>query len=80
MTTQFEVQARIVERRDGVRIRDDVRLATATTLDHAITSARTFAADGYTVWIFSVERSTSRAPLYRLIERVNPASVNGPTA
>ena len=79
MTTQFEIQARIVERRAGVRIRDGVRLAAATILDHAIDAARTFAADGYTVWIFSVERSTGRAPSYRLIERIDPPSTGHPT-
>jgi hypothetical protein len=71
MITFFEIQARVLERHDGVRIRDEVRLATANTLEGAARAAHTFAAVGFTVWIFAVDRSTSRRRSYRLVERLD---------
>ncbi|MGH3566620.1 MAG: hypothetical protein ACRDRH_11435 [Pseudonocardia sp.] len=80
MSAHFEIQARLLERRDGTYVRDEVRLARANTLDNAVRSARTFTADGFTVWIYRVEPGSGMTPAYHLARTLHPKQrVAGPS-
>lgn len=68
----FEVQARLIERRVGVVVRDETRWATATDLDRAVTEARRHVADGFTVWIFLVEPGSHGHPTYIRVDTLRP--------
>ncbi len=79
-TTTYSVQGGFVERAHGVIVRDDVRHAGATTHDDAMRSARTFAADGFTVWIWAVAPGQGIMPCYRKVDTLQPARPAGTSA
>lgn len=72
MSAYFEVQARLIEHRDGVRVRDEVRLARADTHDDGVRLAHSLVADGFTVWIYRVQRGSGTRPVYRTIDVFRP--------
>jgi len=72
MSAHFEIQARLFECRDGACVRNEVRLARANILDDAVRSARTFTADGFTVWIYRVEPGSGMTPAYHLTHTLHP--------
>lgn len=72
MIAHFEVQARLIEHRDGVRVRDEVRLARADTHDDAMRLAHSLVADGFTVWIYRVQRGSGSRPVYRTVDVFRP--------
>lgn len=73
MDERYEIHGRIIERRSGVILRDETRLASAETLDAAGATARTFADDGMVVWVFEVRWETGRVgPTYRTVARHQP--------
>ena len=65
----FEVQAR---RRRGVPVRDEVKLARTDTVEDAVSTARLFTADGFTVWIYRVETGDSGARHYQAVCTLQP--------
>jgi hypothetical protein len=77
MKNHFAIQGRLIERRNGVRVRDDVRLARADTHDDATRVADTFSADGFTVWIYRVEAGSTTQPVYRSVDVLEPAPSAG---
>lgn len=79
---EFAVQARLIERRGDVIVRDETRLGSATFLDDAVGTARAHAADGFTVWIYEVRRADSGPPTYRMVDtlRPDPQPSTGPSA
>lgn len=72
MTVHFEVQARLIEHRDGVRVRDEVRLTRADTRDDALQRARSLVADGFTVWVYRVQAGSGTRPIYRTVDVFGP--------
>jgi hypothetical protein len=72
MSAHFEIQARLLKRRAGIVVRDEVRRARADTIDDAVTAARGFTADGFTTWIYRVEIGTGIRPTYRSVQMMNP--------
>lgn len=78
MNGHFEVQARLIERRAGIRVRDEVRLARSDTQDDAVQSAHSLVAEGFTVWIYQVQAGGSMRPVYRTIEVFRPERTPSP--
>ena len=68
MTVRFEVQARRQIRHNGTVVSDETRRASTTALDDARRTARRLAAEGFTVWIFRVERGDGTRPHYRSVQ------------
>ncbi|GAA2536940.1 hypothetical protein [Pseudonocardia hydrocarbonoxydans] len=69
---EFAIQARLVEWRGAVLVRDETRLGSATALDDAVRAARAHAADGFTVWIYEVDRGSGTQPAYTRVDVVRP--------
>lgn len=69
---EFAIQARLVEWRDTVLVRDETRLDSATALDDAVRAARAHAADGFTVWIYQVDRGSRTQPAYTRVDVLRP--------
>ena len=69
MTTRFVVQGRVVKWHSGRIVRDEVRSAETDTRDKALRTARGFAEQGLTVWIFQLRHGTGIAPVYQLVHR-----------
>lgn len=80
VNAHFEIQGRLIEHRDGVRVRDDVRLARADTRDDAVRLADALRADGFTVWVYRVEPGCGTQPVYRTVDVLEPDPSPGPTA
>lgn len=80
MTARFEVQARRQLRRNGTVVSDETRHASTAVLDDARRTARLLAAEGFTVWIFRVERGEGTSPVYRSVQTVHPAATTATTA
>lgn len=72
MTPHYSVQARLIERRQGVVVRDETRLDTAAVLEDAVQAGRRRAADGFTVWIYRVEDTGGGPPKYLTVETIKP--------
>lgn len=70
---EFAVQARLIERRGNVVVRDETRWDTATALDEAVRTARAHAADGFTVWIYEVRHGSGTQPTYVSVDTMSPA-------
>ncbi|MGH3566294.1 MAG: hypothetical protein ACRDRH_09725 [Pseudonocardia sp.] len=69
---RYEIQARLLRRRDGVLMRDESRLGHADTLEQAMRTANTWVAEGFTVWIYRVEAGTGVRPVYRSVRTLTP--------
>lgn len=69
MNDRFEVHARLVQRDGAVIVRDEVRRAEADDLDAAYAIAQRFTADGFTVWIYHLQRSAGAAPVFRRVDQ-----------
>ncbi len=81
MKPRFEIQGRLIERRDGVRIRDEVRRASAQSHEEAVRLAIALRADGFTVWIYRVEAGSGSEPVYRSVGMFEPqAGASGPSS
>lgn len=65
MNPRLEIQGRLIARRDGVIVRDEVRHATALDLVEAQRVARDLVTEGFTVWVFAVEVGPGPACRYR---------------
>lgn len=74
MDTRLEIQGRLHARRNGIVVRDDVRLAHADDLPEARRIAGALVANGFTVWIYAVERGSGTSPRYRGLATMSPAS------
>ncbi len=72
MSQLFDVQARRQQRRDGVLVRDESRLARTATLDEATRGGRALAADWFTVWIYRVEGTDGFRPVYHPLRTLRP--------
>jgi hypothetical protein len=68
--TTYEVQGRRTVRDPDGKVRDVVRLASATTSDQAFGIAETMAGDDLTAWVFETEARLGRRT-YKLL-RVIP--------
>ncbi len=56
----YEVQGRRIDRDPGGRVRDVVRLESASSRTAAFEIAATMVADRLTVWVFRAERRSGR--------------------
>jgi hypothetical protein len=74
MSERYEIQARLLQRRDGLVVRNESRLARADTLAEAKRAAKGWSADGFTVWIYRVEPGDGVRPVYHSVERLEPNS------
>jgi hypothetical protein len=72
MSERYEIQARLLQRRDGLVVRNESRLARADTLAEAIRAAKGWSADGFTVWIYRVDPGDGIRPIYHSVERLEP--------
>ncbi|MDN5855182.1 MAG: hypothetical protein L0K86_20510 [Actinomycetia bacterium] len=63
---EFAIQARLVEWRGNVVVRNETRLESAATLADAMRSARVHTADGFTVWVFEIRRAGFRPKFVRV--------------
>jgi hypothetical protein len=72
METRMEIQGRRRVRHPGGDVRDEVRHASSTTEAEAREIAHRIAAEGFTVWIFQVERGPGIARRYRGIATLPP--------
>lgn len=54
MNQRYEIQCRVIERHEGVILRDEARRAERDSIDAAKEVAATFLADGLVTWIFEV--------------------------
>lgn len=79
MNSPFAIQARLIEWRDGVVIRDETRRGTAPTLDDAVRAAGAHVADGFTAWIYQVETGAGAVPTYITVKVLRPDPRSGPT-
>lgn len=68
---EFAIQARLVEWRGNVVVRNETRLEFAATLTDAMRSARVHTADGFTVWVFEIRRDGIR-PRYVRVDTLAP--------
>lgn len=62
-----------MRRRGDVVVRDDVRHGSAGDADAARHIARRFAADGFTTWIYRLEKGSGTGPVYRRIDVLYPS-------
>ena len=69
---EFVIQARLMERRGNVVVRDETRHGVATELSEAVRIARAHAADGFTVWIYEVYRDDAVRPRYVSVDTFRP--------
>ncbi|MDN5747153.1 MAG: hypothetical protein L0H64_01260 [Pseudonocardia sp.] len=73
MNEHYEIQGRVVERHEGVIVRDEARRADRDSLDAAREVAATFLADGLVTWIFEVRWQPGRTtPTYMMVDRLRP--------
>jgi hypothetical protein len=80
MSERHEIQARLLQRRDGLVVRNESRLARTDTLAEAIRAAKGWSAEGFTVWIYRVDPGDGVRPVYHSVERLEPSSATpGPT-
>jgi hypothetical protein len=80
MSERYEIQARLLQRRDGLVVRNESRLARAYTLAEAKRAARDWSADGFTVWIYRVDPGDGVRPNYHSVQRLEPGSATpGPS-
>lgn len=68
----YAVQARLIEHRHGVVVRDETRIDTATTVEAAVRDGRRHIDDGFTVWIYHVEDRSGTRPTYVTVETLRP--------
>lgn len=70
---RYEIQGRVIERHEGVILRDEARRAGRDSLDAAKEVAATFLADGLVTWIFEVQWEPDRTtPTYMMVDRLQP--------
>lgn len=69
---EFAIQARLIERRGNVMVRDETRHDSATELSDAVRTARSLAADGFTVWIYEVHHDGGIRPRYVSVDTFRP--------
>jgi hypothetical protein len=69
---RFAIQARLIQRHGDVVVRNETRLGSATALSDAVRTARTHAADGFTVWIYEVRRDGGGRPTYVSVDTLRP--------
>lgn len=74
MNEWYEIQARLLQRRNGLVVRNESRLARARTQDEAMHAATAWVAEGFTVWIFRVEPGDGVRPVYHQVQRLQPAA------
>jgi hypothetical protein len=67
----FHVQGRLIERRGLVVVRDETRRVDAESRDEAFRIAAALRGDGFTVWVWAVDPSTTPAG-WELVERFEP--------
>ena len=76
MNQRYEIQGRIVERRDGVILRDEARRAGRDSIDAAREVAATYLADGLVTWIYTVRWEPGRTtPTYTKVDCRRPTDV-----
>ena len=68
MSGAFHVQGRLIERRGSAVVRDETRHADADSRDEAFRIAAVLHGDGFTVWVWAVDPSTTPAT-WDLVER-----------
>ena len=79
MSERYEIQARLLQRRGGLVVRNESRLARADTLAEATRTAKGWSADGFTVWIYRVDPGDGVRPIYHSVQRLEPeAATLGP--
>lgn len=71
MSTSFFVQGRLIERCGPVVTRDETRRMDADSRDEAFRIAQVLSGDGFTVWVWAVEKQSMPAK-WDLIDRVQP--------
>lgn len=69
MNGAFHVQGRLVERHGSVVVRDEARRVDAASRDEAFRTAALLRGDGFTVWVWAVDPSTTPAT-WDLVERM----------
>ncbi|MCX6465773.1 MAG: hypothetical protein NTW05_19600 [Pseudonocardiales bacterium] len=69
---EYAIQARLIERRGNIVVRDETRRDVATELSVAVRTARAHAADGFTVWIYEVHRDDGVRPTYVTVDTFSP--------
>jgi hypothetical protein len=74
MSERYEIQARLLQLRDGLVVRNESRLARTDILAEAKRAAKGWSADGFTVWIYRVEPGDGVRPVYHSVERLEPDS------
>lgn len=70
---KYEVQGRRTGYNAEAIVRDETRLASASTTASALELAGALAADGFTVWVFETGSGVS-GKTYKLLEKLDPAS------
>lgn len=69
MSGAFHVQGRLIERRGSVVVRDETRRLDADSRGEAFRIAAVLRSDGFTVWVWAVDPSTTPA-VWDLVERM----------
>lgn len=69
---EFAIQARLIEPRGDVVVRNETRHDSATELGDAVRTARAHAAEGFTVWIYEVYRDGGVRPRYVGVDTLRP--------
>jgi|GEM_PF-1358047 len=69
MNGAFHVQGRLIEWRGPVVVRDEARHVDADSRDEAFRIAAVLRGDGFTVWVWAVDPSTTPAT-WDLVERM----------
>jgi hypothetical protein len=69
MSSAFHVQGRLIERRGSAVVRDEARHLDADSRDEAFRIAAVLHGDGFTVWVWAVDPSTTLAT-WELLERM----------
>lgn len=73
MDQRYEIQGRVVERHEGVIVRDEARRAEPDSLEAVNEVATTFLADGLMTWIFEVQWEAGRTtPTDTMVNRFRP--------
>ena len=72
MNERFEIQGRRRHRRDGEPVRDESRLAHTERLDDALIAASMWVDEGFSVWVYRVDRSDGIRPTYHSVHTSRP--------
>ncbi|MGI5128584.1 hypothetical protein ACQEVB_17370 [Pseudonocardia sp. CA-107938] len=75
MGDRFQVQARLMRRRNGTVVHDETRFVETGTVEDAQAVARRWTGEGLTTWVYALDRVAGRT-VYRAIE--DPAPGVGP--